>query len=112
MTGRGKLAGCHTSVSLTTEGERATSSRKRLRHEQYLAPGPVIRKKKTGQKQPTISGLKRAINTGWTFCGAQVKSTPTTASVKGEDKFAGPPSHGCLPVDTRSPFLRALQSHR
>ena len=25
---------------------------------------------------------------------------------RGEDQFAGPPTHGCLPVDTRSSFLR------
>ena len=31
----------------------------------------VIRKKKIGQKQPTMAGLKRTINAGSTFCGAQ-----------------------------------------
>ena len=31
----------------------------------------MIRRKKIGQKQPNIAGLKRAINAGSTFCGAQ-----------------------------------------
>ena len=35
-----------------------------LFYEKDRLPQPVIREKKTAQKQPTMVGLKRAINTG------------------------------------------------
>ena len=33
---------------------------------------------------------------------------PLSNSHRGKEEFAGPPSHGCLPVNTRSSFLRII----